>query len=229
AELRKQYDVANVSPDADYPADLDVLLAAQPSTLTQPQADRLTAYATSGKPVLLLLDPMPVFNLDLAAQPLADPESPPAPRATLKPLLDAAGVLWPTDRIAWDNYNPHPQLKSLPKEFVFVAKGFNQKDPITSGLQEVVLLYAGLLKARSDAASGQVTPLLETSGDSGSLRMTDLVERNMLGSVGINPDVKTTAEEGKQVPAVRVKGKVKGVNVADIDLMSEQFFELRRR
>src|SRR5262249_57626867 len=57
AELRKQYEVVQVPPDAAYPADLDVLVAAQPSTLTQPQADRLTEYAKSGKPVFLMLHP----------------------------------------------------------------------------------------------------------------------------------------------------------------------------
>src|ERR1043165_4625298 len=61
AELRKQYEVMQVAPDTAYPADLDVLVAAQPSTLTQPQADRLTEYAKTGKPLLLLLDPMPAF------------------------------------------------------------------------------------------------------------------------------------------------------------------------
>ena len=35
AELRKQYEVVQVAPDADYPADLDVLLAALPSALPQ--------------------------------------------------------------------------------------------------------------------------------------------------------------------------------------------------
>src|SRR5215831_15003915 len=68
AELRKQYEVVQVPPDAAYPADLDVLIAAQPSTLTQPQADRLTEYARSGKPLFLMLDPMPTFNLELAPQ-----------------------------------------------------------------------------------------------------------------------------------------------------------------
>lgn len=236
AELRKQYEVASVSPDTDYPGDLDVLMAAQPSVLTQPQADRLTAYSKSGKPVLLLLDPMPGFNVELAPQEVAQESSPlqsqpppSAPRANLRPLLDAAGVTWPTDRIAWDNYNPHPQLKSLPKEFVFVGKGFNQKEAVTSGLQEMVLLYPGLLKTRSDAAPGQVTPLLETSGDSGTVRWDDLVGRNMFGQIAMSSDLKHTPEKGTQVLAVRVKGPVNAVIVADIDLMSEQFFELRRR
>src|SRR6185369_4156366 len=175
AELRKQYEVAQVAPDADYPADLDVLVAAQPSALAQPQADRLTEYVRSGKPVLLMLDPMPVFNLELAPAPeAAQPDA--APKANLRALLEAAGVQWAANRIAWDNYNPHPQFKSLPKEFVFVGKGFNAKEPISAGLQEVVLLYPGTLKARSGA---DAVPLLETSEDSGTVRFEDLVQRSM--------------------------------------------------
>src|SRR6185436_18611584 len=61
-ELRKQYEVVQVAPDAEYPGDLDVVLAAQPTSLTQAQADRLTEYVRSGKPVFLMLDPMPAFN-----------------------------------------------------------------------------------------------------------------------------------------------------------------------
>ncbi|MXY96578.1 MAG: ABC transporter, partial [Gemmatimonadetes bacterium] len=41
-ELRKQYDVVQVQPQEDYPDDLDVLLAALPNTLTQPEMDRLS-------------------------------------------------------------------------------------------------------------------------------------------------------------------------------------------
>jgi len=235
AELRKQYEVVQVPPDSAYPADLDVLLAAQPSALTQPQADRLTEYLKTGKPVLLLLDPMPAFNLELAPQEIAQQPSPfqaqpPAqsPKANLRPMLEAAGVTWQTNRIAWDDYNPHPQLKSLPKEFVFVAKGFNQKEAITAGLQEMVLLYPGVLKSRSDFA-GQEIPLLETSGDSGTVRWEDLVQRNFLGGITVSQDAKHTPEEGKQVLAMLVKGPVNAVIAADVDLMGEQFFELRRR
>jgi ABC-2 type transport system permease protein len=235
SELRKQYEVLPVAPDSAYPADLDALIAAQPSSLTQPQADRLTDYVKSGKPVLLLLDPMPAFNLELAPQDIAQQPSPfqqqpppPKPHADLRPLLDAAGVTWQTDRVAWDDYNPHPQLKSLPKEFVFVGKGFSAREAVTAGLQEMVLLYPGVLKVRSDAA-GRTVPLLETSGDSGTVHWGDLVQRTLFGQVAINPAVKHTPEKGTQVLAVRAKGAVNAVIVADVDLMGEQFFELRRR
>ena len=216
-ELRKQYEVLRVSPDADYPADMDVLVAAQPSALTQPQADRLTAYVKSGRPVLLLLDPMPAFNLELAPQEIAQ-------QANLRALLEVCGVTWPASRIAWDGYNPHPQLKSLPKEFVFVGKGFNQKEAITAGLQEMVLLYPGTLRV-----TGRATPLLETSSESGTVRWEEMVQRSPFGGVAINQDLKHTPEKTKQVLAARVKGGVNAVIVADVDLMGEQFFELRRR
>ena len=220
SELRKQYEVAQISPDADYPEDLDTLLVALPSSLTQPQADRLTAYVGRGKPALLLVDPMPVFDLSLAPQ-----ES----KTNLRPLMDLLGISWQANRIAWDNYNPHPQLKSLPKEVVFVGKGFNQQDPITAGLQEVVLLYAGVLKSQGGSP---FVPLLKTSADSGLLRWDQLVERSIFG-VAMNQDPPHNPDEGNHVLAARIQGKgsggpVNAIVIADADLMSEQFFELRR-
>jgi ABC-2 type transport system permease protein len=220
SELRKQYEVAQISPDADYPEDLDTLLVALPSSLTQAQADRLTAYVGRGKPTLLLVDPMPAFDLDLAPQ-----ES----KTNLRPLMDLLGITWQTNRIAWDNYNPHPQLKSIPKEVIFVGKGFNQKDPITAGLQEVVLLYAGVLKSQGGAP---FVPLLKTSPDSGVVRWDDLVERSMFG-VAINQDAPHNPDEGNHVLAARIQGKgsagpLNAIVIADADVMSEQFFDLRR-
>ncbi|MGA2580973.1 MAG: Gldg family protein [Bryobacteraceae bacterium] len=225
SELRKQYEVAQVSPDADYPADLDALVVALPSSLTQPQLDRLTAYVGHGKPTLLLVDPMPAFDLDLAPQ-----ES----KTNLRPLMDLLGVAWQANRIAWDNYNPHPQLKSVPKEVVFVSKGFNQKDPITAGLQEVVLLYPGVLKSLPTSGAGApFVPLLKTSPDSGLVRFDDLVQRTILG-VAINEDAPHDPDEGNHVLAARIQGKgsagpLNAIVIADADVMSEQFFDLRRR
>jgi ABC-2 type transport system permease protein len=230
-ELRKQYEVVQVSPDADYPADLDVVMAALPVTLTQPQIDRLTAYVKRGKPVLLLVDPMPAFDLSLAPQEIPQqgmmggPPAAPAPRANVRPLMEALGVNWQTNRIAWDNYNPHPQLKNLPKEFVFVGKGFNQKEAITAGLQEMVLLYPGVLQP---AGATKFAPLLETSADAGTLRWEDLVQRTLFG-VAFNENAPHRPEPKPQVLAARVSGPVNAIVIADVDLMGEQFFELRRR
>lgn len=231
SELRKQYEVAQVSPDADYPQDLDTLLVALPSSLTQPQTDRLTAYVQRGKPTLLLVDPMPAFDLELAPQESAS--GGPA-KTNLRPLMDLLGIAWQSNRIAWDNYNPHPQLKSVPKEVVFVGKGFNQKDPITAGLQEVVLLYPGVLKSLpTNGVGAPFVPLLKTSADSGLVRWDDLVQHSILG-IAINEDAPHDPDEGNHVLAARIQGKgsagpLNTIVIADADMMSEQFFDLRRR
>jgi ABC-2 type transport system permease protein len=223
SELRKQYEVAQVPADADYPQDIDVLVAAMPSTLSDAQVARLTDWVKAGRPTLLLLDPLPAFDLDLAPEQAAT-------KGNLKPLLDLLGVSWQTNRIAWDNYNPHPQLKSLPKEFVFVGKGFNAKEPVTAGLQEVVLLYPGILKS---TGSAPFAPLLETTEDSGMVRWEEVVEKTLMG-VSVNPDPPHNPLHNAEVLAARVHGQAGGgpvnaIVIADLDLMSEQFFDLRRR
>jgi ABC-2 type transport system permease protein len=236
AELRKQYEVVRVDPDSEYPANLDALVVALPSTLTQAQLDRLTAYVRQGRPVLVLLDPMPAFDLNLAPNEIPSAgllasSTPATPRADLRAFLEALGVIWQSNRIAWDDYNPHPQLKTLPKEFVFIGKeGFNPKDPVTAGLQELVLLYPGVLRGRSDV---RFTPLVETTTDSGTVRWEDLVQRTLFG-ITINQNLPHHPGGARQVLAARLRredatGKVNAIVVADVDLMGEQFFELRRR
>ncbi len=61
-ELKKQYDVSSVSPDTPISSDLNVLLVAQPSSLTQKQIDNLTDYIKKGGAALLFLDPFPADN-----------------------------------------------------------------------------------------------------------------------------------------------------------------------
>ncbi|MEZ5353213.1 MAG: Gldg family protein [Bryobacteraceae bacterium] len=223
AELKKQYEVSEVSAEGDYP-EIDVLLAALPHTLTKAQAARLTAYVETGKPVLLLVDPLPAFNLQLSPQP--DEGSPPA---DLRPLLRTLGMDWDTARVVWDTYNPHPQLRSLPQEVVFVAKtGFSAADPVTSGMQEAVLLYPGWLKDRGDGKV-KVTPLLETGLASGTLRWTQLVERTMFGTA-MAQGLPHKPDGQKYMLAARATGPGrKAVVIADVDLIGEEFFQIRRR
>jgi len=230
AELRKQYEVVQVGPDADYPHDLDALVAIQPSALSAPQLDRLTAWLAQGKPALLLLDPLPAFNLSLS--PAAAQENSP----NLAPLLKTLGIEWRSDRIVWDNYNPHPQLRSLPPEIVFVAKGnqapmpFQEKDPVTSGLQEVVLLYPGAIAPRSGAGV-EFTPLLTAGKDSGALRWSELVQPSIFGGFSILRGIPHTP--GKEIATlaarVRAPSGVNAIIVADADWLGEEFFEIRRR
>ncbi|MCW5977714.1 MAG: Gldg family protein [Bryobacteraceae bacterium] len=239
-ELRKQYEVVRVSPDDNYPENLNVLIAALPHTLNRQQLERLVAYVQQGNPVLVLLDPLPAFNMNLSpaadSEPPASPfEQPPpaAPKVNLQPLLAALGVEFQADRIVWDSYNPHPQFRQLPQEVVFVGKGnqapmpFQEGDEISSGLQEVVLLYPGALKPAAGAKDSFV-PLMTTGANSGTLRWNQLVQRSIFGT-GIVQGLPHKPDEEVHTLAARVTGKANAVVVADADMMSEQFFELRRR
>jgi ABC-2 type transport system permease protein len=268
-ELKKQYDVESVSPDSPISSDIDVLLVAQPSSLAQREIDNLSAYIRRGGPSLLFLDPLPVENPQISPEVPKQPPGgmfgggpPPEPKGDLHPLLDMIGIDWPNTEIVWNAYNPHPQLAELPPEVVFIHTGrggaadaFNEKQVATSGLQEVVMLFPGLLRARG--ASPEFTPLLRTNEAGGVLAWSEATQQSFLGIAGINPsrrhfprgiaynlaarvqgqpatetEPKPEAEkkdEAKDKKAEAKKPDIHVIAIADLDLISEQFFELRRR
>jgi ABC-2 type transport system permease protein len=242
AELKKQYDVVAVDAGSDYPADLDVLVAPMPTTLAPSAVSRLQAFAEGGKALLLLVDPLPAFDPQLApGQGAADPFGPPPdarPRADVRPLLRALGLRWNVDRVAWDTYNPHPQLRRLPPEVVFVGPGsgasdaFNPAEATTSGLQEIVLLYPGGIES-AGRADIDVAALLKTGTASGFVPLSRVLVPSLFGP-GLATPAKHQPGEDAVVLAARVKGrtgasKLNAIVVADTDLMGEQFFELRRQ
>ena len=244
SELEKQYDVVQVPAEADYPDDIDVLVAVLPNTLQADGMDRLAAWVREGRPTLLAVDPLPAFDIESSPQQM--PQSPfqqgqpqRVPTDT-KPLMDALGVDWQTDRIAWDRYNPHPTFRTLPEEVVFVGAGsgnddaFNREDPVSSGLQEVVLIYAGVLRPAEDSEAGtEFTPLLATGGDSGTTQWFRLVQNSIFG-MQLASNLPHEPDEDLHVAAARVtsddeENPVQAIVIADADMMGEQFFQLRRQ
>lgn len=244
SELEKQYDVVQVPSEADYPPDLDVLVAVLPNTLQSEAMERLTAWVQEGHPTLLVVDPLPAFNIELSPQQL--PQSPfqqgrpqRVPTDT-KPLMDALGVAWQTDQIVWDKYNPHPSFRNLPEEVVFLGSGnsyagtFNQEEPVSSGLQEAVLLYAGVLKPAEESEAGtEFTPLLRTGTDSGKTFWFRLVQQSVFG-LQLSTSVPHEPDDESHVLAARVVSEseekpVHAIVLADADMLGEQFFELRRQ
>ncbi|MFB3904174.1 MAG: Gldg family protein [Acidobacteriota bacterium] len=241
AELRKQYDVVQVEADSDYPSNLNALMVVLPHTLTEPQLGRLVTYVKQGKPVLILLDPLPAFDIDSSPHDVPrspfQQQAPPKTRTDVAPLLEALGISWPVDTIAWDKYNPHPQLNTLPPEVVFVGAGsgakaaFNPSEPVSSSLQEVVLIYPGAIRPANQAKT-RFFPLLQTGVASGLLAWDRLVQQSFFG-MEFNRNVSHEPDKGNHVLAARVEATaptpVKAVVVADCDLLGEQFFELRKR
>ena len=156
--------------------------------------------------------------------------------------------------VVWQDYNPHPKL-DLPSEFVFIdAKltedaggkaiaGFNESDPITAGLQEVLFPFPGGL-AKDDAANVAWTPLAQTGTRSGTIDVAQVMGnrgdmrslRNfeqpgkqamvLAAALERQPQPGADGTEGGDQPAAK---PIRAVVVADIDLMDGRIFGLRNR
>ncbi|MEE8586849.1 MAG: Gldg family protein, partial [Acidobacteriota bacterium] len=160
-ELKKQYEVVQISAATAITEDLDGLLAPLPSTMPQGQMDNLLAYIQEGHPALLLVDPLPMINPGLSpseqsganTNPFMRQNQPPSqPKGNIRGLLRRLGVQWDSARVIWDAYNPHPDLAHLALEVIFVGAGnendeaFNPLNLASASLQELVFIYPGSLR-----------------------------------------------------------------------------------
>ncbi len=283
AELRKQYDVVQVSATAPIRQELDGLFAALPSSLPQPELDNLLEYVRKGHPTLLLVDPLPIFNIGLAPSERAGANTnpfqrqqgpPPKPKGDILTLLARIGVRWDKAGIVWDSYNPHPDLAHLPEEVVFIGVGndndraFNREHAASVALQELVFLFPGHLKQES-GSDLEFHPLIRSGQASAVQNYSRMVQRNFFGvqlarKLPHRPDdrdyilaahvrskdletVKEESETGAEVDSQEVSEgegevtqdagaaegkqdepeKINAVVVADLDFISQQFFQIR--
>ncbi len=268
AELRKQYEVVTVSPEGEIGQDLDALLVILPSALPQPAMDRLQAYIQTGKPAILLVDPLPVVNVSMApseqggnTNPFAPQQPPPVPKGDIAGFMANLGIDWNPSEIVWDAYNPHPDLAHLAPEIVFVGPGnqneaaFNAEHASSAALQELVLLYPGHVNPVANPAL-EFQPLVRTGVQSGPLSYFQLVQRTLFG-VQLNPNLPHQPDARDFVVAAHVRsrapdavepevsdtedaptespdaeptgesGDIDVIVVADVDFISEQFFQVR--
>jgi ABC-2 type transport system permease protein len=189
-------------------------------------------------------------------------QQPPPPKGDIGKLWQLLGVSFPADAIIWQNYNPYPKASQFPKEFVFIDAGcgadepFNRKSPITSGLQQVLFPFPGSITKLNTAAL-QITPLVETGIQTGTVRFGDLMRMTPFGpSGGLNPQRRLVPTSDVYLLAAQVKGEVDApaakdakdtkakeakkdekpakanlnvVLVADVDMLSPGFFMLREQ
>ena len=170
-----------------------------------------------------------------------------------RPLM---GQMGSSPYVVWQDYNPHPKLE-LPSEFVFIdaelgeadggaSRSFNQENPITRGLQEVLFPFPGAL-SKDDKVNLEWTPLVITGTRSGTIEV-----EQVLGNRGDMRQLRIFEKPGSQamVLAAAVDLELPGTQsvtesekessdgdttliraivVADIDLMGPQIFGLRNR
>jgi ABC-type uncharacterized transport system involved in gliding motility auxiliary subunit/ABC-type transport system involved in multi-copper enzyme maturation permease subunit len=238
---------------------LDALIVPQATSLTQRQVDNLTAFVRQGGPTLLLLDPYPVSNPLLAPSEPRLPDQammmgrPSEPKGDLRPLLDLLGLQWPSDEIVWNDYNPHKQLRVSPEIVFLTREGRHNRfaeDPIVTKLQEVVLLASGTLGSREMPGDPRLSPLLSTDSQGGIVRYSELFDREAMFRGQPRRPPRYIPSGRAYTVAARIEGKtrlaepspaagdaspsppgrpVHAIVIADLDLISDQFFQLRRR
>ena len=264
-ELQKQYAVSQVDLRTPISEPYDVLLAVQPSSLPQAQLDNLVAAIRNGQPTAIFEDPFPFVTGDVpgTSQPRRPPggnnpfmqRTPPEPKGDINQLWSLLGVQFSDREIVWDRYNPYPQLTQFNAypEFVFVSAGaggpepFSQQSAITSGLQQVLLVFPGAIQAQMGSTLA-IVPLLRAGQQTGVVAHDEILQRSFLGPTGINPNRRLRSTRESYILAARITGPPAGAStpppgddstepgadlnvalVADIDVLHSTFFAIRAR
>lgn len=226
SELEKQYEVVRVSADQPIPDDLDVLLAVQPSAMSPEGLQNLITAVRSGMPTAIFEDALPSWiQVAATSAPRTPPgganpfmQQQPQPKGNIQELWDLLGVDYNDKAIVWQDYNPYPKVKGLPREIVFVDEGqpessaaFGLNDPIAVGLQQVVFVGTGAIRQRN-SSDLHFEKLITTGARSGSVDYDSLMAgRSMFGGNDQPPKYKNTNEE--YVLAAHITGKPKPVAV----------------
>jgi ABC-2 type transport system permease protein len=174
---------------------------------------------------------------------------PPEPKADdgrAIPLLRALNIAWDNGEVVWDKFNPHPEFGEIPPEYLFLMprseapNAFSQKSKITDGLQEMLAAYSGRIRPRpSDDVNFEA--LLRTGPESGVLKWEEFTQDGF-DPTRMQPTArpKDPAEieyfpdrDAAHVLAAHITSKEKGnldvIYVADIDLISDWFFQQREQ
>ncbi len=238
-ELQKQYEVVQVDPNNPITDKYDVLLAAQPSSLTQPQLDNFIAAVKSGQRTAIFEDPMPWINpmvpgTNAPKQPpgAGNPfmqRTPPEPKGDIAQLWKLLGVDFSGENVIWQDYNPMPKLSGfVTREWVFVDYGsgakrpFNLDNPITKELQQVLFLFPGSVSGLNSSPL-KFTELVSTNDRTGTVRYDQIFEQTMMGQPRMNPDLPLLERPSneKYILAAQIRGKLKTENVPMYDQGAE--------
>jgi ABC-2 type transport system permease protein len=208
-ELEKQYEIVDVDPNSPIEENsYDVLLAVQPSSLTQPQLNNLVAAIQAGVPTAIFEDPFPVAlrSAPGTSQPkmprgggMFGQQQPPEPKGDIQALWNMLGIEMEGDsefgkhnaHIIWQEYNPYPKVSSLSTitdEWVFASPNapgakedaINPDSPVVSGMQELLFLFPGAVKESINHPEElKFTPIVSTGNKTGYIKFEDLRRAGM--------------------------------------------------
>ena len=225
-ELKKQYQTRAVTLDSPVADDIDALLVVQASQLREEEVRVLHDAIWSGKPTIILEDPLPNFSgAQLASSqagkaPKPNPFNPqqppqPEPKGDLNPLFAALGVTYMKSDIMWSNFNPSHEFRNMPKDFIWTYKrdsGINQAAAITTGIDGLLLLSPGAFDKALGVSNDQLTvePLLTVHPQAswGRVRFDEVIGQGYFGFQRKMPRYQISFGAAPML-AVQVSGKMK--------------------
>jgi ABC-type uncharacterized transport system involved in gliding motility auxiliary subunit len=168
-QIRDFFDVKTLAQDVkEIPADIDVLMVAQPDRLTPEAAYAIDQYVLGGGKVLALVDPV----AETAARPGPMGMAPPS---TVSPefikLLKSWGVDFDPTKTVGDiatarrvqfGGGARPTVTEYVAWLGLDRRSIDEKDVLSGGIERLNLATAGSL-AKAEGATTQVTPILLTS------------------------------------------------------------------
>ena len=232
-ELEKQYDVEEIDLSAPVRENqYDVLMAVQPSSLTQSHLENLMSAIRNGQPTAIFEDPMPIaMNSAPGTSEPRRPQGggmfgggqPPEPKGNYKALWNMLGIeligkpgfgnQFDAD-VIWQVHNPYRnkvRVQSITPEWVFITPeapgspdAFGEDDNITSGLSQVLMLFPGGIN-QIGARGLEYEPLMMTGDETGSIGPTDLRSSQM------DPEALKYLRKPTQkryLTAVRIRGTI---------------------
>ena len=245
-ELEKQYEVVQVNADSPIADEYDVLLAVQPSSLTQPQMDNFVAAVSRGIPTAIFEDPFPYIDLTVpgTAQPRRPPggnpfmqqqQMPQEPKGSIAGLWEMLGIRFVGDQVVRQSYNPYPKIGQFPPEFVFVDSGqderegvkpaFNSDDVVSSQMQQLLFLFPGTLQELSASTGLTFESLVLTGSKTGLVRADEIVQQTIFGGPGgLNPQRTYRITGTQYVLAARIHGPLPAAQPpADLSMSAAGF------
>lgn len=254
-ELKKQYEVVRIAPNAPITEEVDGIVVPMPSSMAQDEMNHVMDFIETGVPTVLLVDPLPVVDLGLSPSEKADANRnpfqqqqgpPPKPKGNIESFMNRIGVNWNKAQIVWDAYNPHPDFSNLPPEVVFVGRGnknpetFNSEQPASAQLEELVLMFPGYIN-KASGSDVDFQPLVKSGFKSATQDYGRMVQRSFFGtqlntrglphrpnSVDYTFAAKLTRLASSDSGAASIK-PINALVITDLDFISEQFFEIRKQ
>ena len=221
-EWKRQYDVRPVNLDSAVAAEVEVLVVAQPSSLSQVQLEHLHQYIWSGRKTLLMEDPFPYFSVaqgrqDLipgqpkrSANPMGQQQEGGPTKGDIKPLWKALGLDFSEEHVMWSDYNPSHQFRNLiPPSFVWTnrdLKGVKDGDA-TTGINSLLFPFPGtILAAKDKPAAMEVQPLISVVPGVpwGKDASSEMFERDFMGRFQLKEPKRRYAGDRTSQPAMAV-------------------------